>query len=97
MLAQMVAGNPQAAASAIENWLRLNNIPDKQAWLGPLQQMMQQQAQQEQQLQLAKEQAIGQRESQGRQESMIADVVKQVLAAQHAQQTALAAPQKATA
>lgn len=44
ILAQLVGSNSQAAMSAVENWLRLFNIPDKQAWLGPLQQMQQQAA-----------------------------------------------------
>ena len=39
-----IGGNMQAAMSALEQWLRLYNIPDKQAWLGPIQQMLQQQA-----------------------------------------------------
>lgn len=39
-LAQAIGMNPQAAKSAVEQWLRLFNIPDKQAWLGNLEQMM---------------------------------------------------------
>jgi hypothetical protein len=45
VLGQTIGNNPQAASSAIEQMLRLFNIPDKQAWLGPIQQMMQLQAQ----------------------------------------------------
>lgn len=41
MLQQTVGMNAQAAKSAVENWLRLFNIPDKQAWLGNIEQMMQ--------------------------------------------------------
>jgi hypothetical protein len=41
VLAQSVGMNPQAAKSAIEQMLRLFNIPDKQAWLGNIEQMMQ--------------------------------------------------------
>lgn len=41
VLAQSVGQNPQAAKSAIEQMLRLFNIPDKQAWLGNIEQMMQ--------------------------------------------------------
>ena len=41
VLQQTVGNNPAAAESAVENWLRLFNIPDKQAWLGPIKQMMQ--------------------------------------------------------
>lgn len=40
-LMMTVGQNPQAAKSAIEQWLRLFNIPDKQAWLGNIEQMMQ--------------------------------------------------------
>lgn len=42
VLMQTVGMNPQAAKSAIEQMLRLFNIPDKQAWLGNIEQMMQQ-------------------------------------------------------
>jgi len=41
LLAQTVGQNAQAAKSAVEHWLRLFNIPDKQAWLGNIEQMMQ--------------------------------------------------------
>jgi len=41
VLAQTVGSNPKAAKSAIEQMLRLFNIPDKQAWLGNIEQMMQ--------------------------------------------------------
>jgi len=40
-LAQTVGMKPAAAKSAVEQWLRLFNIPDKQAWLGNIEQMMQ--------------------------------------------------------
>ena len=40
MLAMTVGQNPQAAKSAIEQALRLFRIPDKQAWLGNIEQMM---------------------------------------------------------
>jgi hypothetical protein len=33
-LAQVIGTNPEAAKSAVEQWLRLFGIPDKQAWLG---------------------------------------------------------------
>jgi len=39
-LAMTIGMNPQAAKSAVEQWLRLFNIPDKQAWLGNIEQMM---------------------------------------------------------
>lgn len=48
MLAATIQNNPRAAESAVENWLRLFNIPDKQAWLQPIKQMIQQQAQMQQ-------------------------------------------------
>lgn len=43
-----IQNNPQAAESALENFLRLYNIPDKQAWLGPIKALIQQQQQQAQ-------------------------------------------------
>lgn len=45
MLAQTIQNNPRAAESAVENWLRLFNIPDKQAWLEPIKKLIAQQQQ----------------------------------------------------
>lgn len=42
-MAQSISGNLGAAESALEQWLRLNNIPDKQTWLGPVKMLIQQQ------------------------------------------------------
>lgn len=44
ILGMTIQNNPQAAESAIENALRLFNIPDKQAWLAPIKALIQQQA-----------------------------------------------------
>jgi hypothetical protein len=57
-------------------------------------QAAQAQAQAQAQAGQAQEQAIAQRESQGRQEALIADIVKQVIAAQAKPQPAAAAPQR---